>query len=136
MELSSEISSIKEQVRNGRFDVRISPSALTDGTGDLARLMNEILDLYEQEIRKVTKEHEARAGEYKESLSYASESLKSITGGMKSLAEGDLTKAIKLPRESQNTSLNQSVRDLRMRSIIQRTLYRACIPVSHKQKRT
>ncbi len=112
MELSSEIASIKEKVRNGRFDARISPSALTDGTGDLARLMNEILDLYEQEIRKVTKEHETRAGECKESLSYASESLKSITDAMKSLAEGNLTKAIKLPRESQNTSLNQSVRDL------------------------
>lgn len=112
MELSSEISSIKEQVRNGRFDARISLSALTDGTGDLARVMNEIMDLYEQEIRKVTREHEAKTGEYKESLSYASESLKSITEAMTSLADGDLTKTIRTPRESKNSELNQSIRDL------------------------
>ena len=112
MELSAEISSLKEKVRNGRFDVRISPSALTDGTGDLARLINEILDLYEQEIRKVTTESGVQSVDYKESLSYVSESLKSITEGMTSLAEGDLTKTFSAPRDSKNPDLNQSVREL------------------------
>ena len=75
MELSSEVSSIITHIKNGRFDARISPSALTDGTGDLASLINEILDLCQHEIVRVTKEHDTKVSECEESLTGLTESV-------------------------------------------------------------
>lgn len=112
MELSSEVSSIIKQIRNGKFDARISPSALTDGTGSLADLINEMLDLCQNEILSVTKDCEIRVSECEESLTYATGSINEIVYAMAQLADGDITNKVQFSQECKNSALNKSFHDI------------------------
>jgi len=113
MELSSEISSIKEQIRSGKFEARITSSTLTDGNGELARSVNEILDLYQQEIRKIIGERDKKGAECEASLEYAKESMKIFAEHFSLLAGGEVTRPIHIQAEDVNdNNLKQSVREL------------------------
>ncbi|NLL09905.1 MAG: hypothetical protein GX268_03250 [Methanomicrobiales archaeon] len=112
MELSSEVSSIITHIKNGRFDARISPSALTDGTGDLASLINEILDLCQHEIVRVTKEHDTKVSECEESLTGLTESVNEIVSAISRAGNGDITKKVRFAHESKDPALKKLFHDM------------------------
>lgn len=112
MELSLEISSITEQIRNGRFNVRISTSNRTDGNEDLAQSINTMLDLYQQELQRVQDESTKQISQLKESQKKSTESIQEIANIFSRLADGESGGAFYHAIVDKTNSLNQPIEEL------------------------
>ncbi len=112
MDLSAELSRIMEEMRNGRFDARITSSVLGDETADLAQRINEILDICQAEITSLSRTCDKALRDHESSLLYATESIKNVAQGLNRLIDGDITPRISPPPASNNQALNQAVRSL------------------------
>lgn len=100
MDLSAEISSIKNQIRNGKLDARILSSALTDGNAELARSINELLDLYHQETVKKNIECEKTASGYNKSIATVGELIDLFVREFSLMADGDLSRSVSFQKQS------------------------------------